>query len=243
MLLGRSAFSADSFDEMQRLVETVAAVAGIDRVSFAFSEQGDPTLRDAVFALRKPSVAEIIILPLIVPMESSFSSWLTHSLQRWTAVERNQWPAIRIAQPLGDAASLPALLAQLLVRDATVTLPVPEKPLPNASMIPRQKRRVLVCQGPACNSSGARGIWNHLRNEQRRLKLRTRGDGGTMTALSSCLGPCNLAPVLQVFPEGTYYCGIDETGIDRIVERHLIAGEIVDELAYRPTGRKQKLRP
>lgn len=58
----------------------------------------------------------------------------------------------------------------------------------------------------------------------------------------SCLGPCNLSPVLQVFPEGTYYGGVTEAVIDRIVEDHLIGGRIVSDFAYAPTGRKQRLR-
>lgn len=33
---------------------------------------------------------------------------------------------------------------------------------------------------------------------------------GLMSAKASCLGPCNLAPVMQVLPEGTYYGGLTE---------------------------------
>jgi len=99
-----------------------------------------------------------------------------------------------------------------------------------------------VCEGGACNSAGADAIWGHLRNQQERRKLRVTGDG-TMTAKSSCLGPCNLAPVLQVFPEGTYYGGITEHAVDRIITEHLLAGHVVEDFAYHPTGRKQRLRP
>jgi (2Fe-2S) ferredoxin len=67
------------------------------------------------------------------------------------------------------------------------------------------------------------------------------GDG-TMSAKSTCLGPCNLAPVLQVFPEGTYYGGVTEAAVDRIVTEHLLGGAVVDDFAYHPTGRKQVLR-
>jgi len=63
-----------------------------------------------------------------------------------------------------------------------------------------------------------------------------------MTARSTCLGPCNLAPVLQVFPEGTYYGGVTEDGIDRIIADHLLRDIVVDALAYAPTGNRQTLR-
>jgi (2Fe-2S) ferredoxin len=68
------------------------------------------------------------------------------------------------------------------------------------------------------------------------------GDG-TMTAKATCLGPCALAPVVQLFPEGTWYGGVTEAAVDRIVEEHLLGGRIVDAFAYQPTGRKQRLRP
>ena len=64
-----------------------------------------------------------------------------------------------------------------------------------------------------------------------------------MTAKSTCLGPCALAPVVQVFPEGTYYGGVTEGAIDRIVEEHLLGDRVVADFAYPPTGRKQRLRP
>jgi (2Fe-2S) ferredoxin len=63
-----------------------------------------------------------------------------------------------------------------------------------------------------------------------------------MTAKATCLGPCALAPVLQVFPEGTYHGGVTEAAIDRIAEEHLLGGRIVEAFAYHPTGRKQRLR-
>ncbi|WP_018430411.1 hypothetical protein [Hoeflea sp. 108] len=51
------------------------------------------------------------------------------------------------------------------------------------------------------------------------------------------------ASVIQVFPEGTYYGGVTEAAVDRIVSEHLLGGSIVDDFAYQPTGRKQTLRP
>lgn len=110
-----------------------------------------------------------------------------------------------------------------------------------AAIIPAQKRRVLVCQAGPCNHAGAGLVWGYLRNEQKRLDLRNAGEG-MMSARTSCLGPCNFAPVEQVFPEGTWYGGVDEAGIDRIVEMHLLQGEVVRELAYEQLPAKQTLR-
>ena len=109
------------------------------------------------------------------------------------------------------------------------------------TLLQKQKRRALVCMGAPCRAAGAAVVWGHLRNEQNRLALRTVGEG-MMSAKSSCLGPCSLAPVVQMWPEGTIYGGVDEGGIDRIVDRHVLKGEVVEALAYAPTGAKQRLR-
>ncbi len=84
-------------------------------------------------------------------------------------------------------------------REAVTIEKVTTPPALEGSVVPAQRRRVLVCQGGPCIRAGAEMIWGHLRNEQKRLSLRTAGDG-TMSAKTSCLGPCSLAPVLEVWP-------------------------------------------
>jgi (2Fe-2S) ferredoxin len=235
VLLAKSAFAAAPMWEMHRLAERIQRQRGAgETVVFAFSEQGTPALRDVLLSLRDSGHSEIVILPLVIPLEPSFSAWLGRTLQRWLADDPDNWPVIRIAAAPEDSPALDGLIGQLI--DGSAARPavaLSDKPLPDASLVPAQKRRVLVCQGGPCNAAGADVIWGHLRNEQERRKLRTVGEG-VMTAKSTCLGPCNLAPVLQVFPEGT--------GIDTIIDEHLLGGRIVAALAYAPTGRKQALR-
>jgi (2Fe-2S) ferredoxin len=84
-------------------------------------------------------------------------------------------------------------------------------------------------------------LWGHLRNAQARLDPRNVA-GGTMSAKTTCLGPCNLAPVMQVYPEGSYYCGVDAAMLDRIIEEHILGGEPVGDLVHEPLRRKQDLR-
>ncbi|MBB6468971.1 (2Fe-2S) ferredoxin [Aminobacter lissarensis] len=242
MLVAKSAFAASPYKQMQRLADLAATLPGVDHASFGFTEQGTPSLREALAALRQTNVSDILILPLMLPVEPSFTAWLVKSLRRWQAEDGAPWPSMRIAQGLAESPLLPVLMAELVAgADAATTVPPLEKLTPEGSLVPAQKRRVLVCQGGPCNASGADLIWGHLRNQQDRQKLRITGDG-TMTAKSTCLGPCNLAPVLQVFPEGTYYGGVTEAAIDRIVSEHLLGGVVVEDFAYQPTGRKQVLR-
>ncbi|MDP1841229.1 MAG: (2Fe-2S) ferredoxin domain-containing protein [Reyranella sp.] len=237
LLLARSATTGAALKDMERLRDHAAGLPGVGPVVFAFAEEGTPSLRDALGALIDAGHAAVLIAPIVVPAEPAFVTGLRKALQRWRGADERPWPEIRIA-PFPDRDLLDGL------GRAADTEPVvlsTEAGAAEGSVVPAQKRRVLVCLGAPCIRAGAETVWGHLRNEQKRLGLRTAGEG-TMSARTSCLGPCNLAPVVQVWPEGTLYGGIDEAGIDRIVEHHLQKGEIVEDLAYQPSGAKQTLR-
>lgn len=241
LLIAKSAFAASPHLEMRRLADLVAAFQPGATLRFAFTEQGTPSLREALSALLNEDVDNVVIVPLVLPMEPSFHIWLTGSLKRWKASDERPWPALSIARDIASSALMVPLIGNLLETSEELHVPPGKPPTMEGSLVPSQKRRVLVCAGGACNSAGADVIWNHLRNQQERRKLRVTGDG-TMTAKCTCLGPCNLAPVLQVFPEGTYYGGVTEEAVDRIITEHLFGGQAVEDFAYHPTGRKQRLR-
>jgi (2Fe-2S) ferredoxin len=226
---------------MARIAELVDRYDGVDRAVFAFSEQGRPSLRDALHDLLDGGYDTITILPLALPIEPGFRVWLTKSLKRWQHESGRSWPRMTMARDIGSSGLLPEVLAGLLSEEPEPLVPIRPEAVKEGSLVPPQKRRVLVCEGGPCNSAGADALWGHLRNEQERLKLRVAGDG-TMTCKTTCLGPCNLAPVLQVWPEGTFYGGVTEAAIDRIVSEHLLGGRVVEDFAYAPTGRKQRLR-
>jgi len=242
LLLGRSAISAVPIREMERLCVAVAALPGVSRAAFAFSEQGKPSLREVLEELIAAACRRILIVPLLLPAEPNFGAWLAKTLQRWHAADCRPWPEIRIAPLLADHPAMATMLSAVAVSGgAPLTMPAKAGGEAPASIVPEQKRCVLVCLGGPCHVAGSAVIWGYLRNEQERLSLRTVGKGA-VTARTSCLGPCALAPVVQVWPEGTFYGGVTEESIDRIVRDHLLGDMIVEEFAYRPTGRKQALR-
>lgn len=241
LLLARTATTAAPLREMERLRDRAASMPGIAAAVFAFSEEGTPSLRAALHELVATGLSPIVVVPIILPTAPSFEVWLRRTVQRWQAAGNAPWPEIRVAPFLGTQPLLEELLAAVIGSDETKPLDNGKGAATEGSIVPAQKRRVLVCMGGPCNAAGAGVVWGHLRNEQKRLSLRTTGDG-SMSAKTSCLGPCSLAPVLQVWPEGTLYGGVDESGVDRIIHDHLLGGEIVDDLAYQPTGSKQRLR-
>lgn len=238
LLLARSATTGAALKDMERLRDHAAGLPGVGPVVFAFAEEGTPSLRDALGILIEAGHPAVLIAPIVVPAEPALVTGLKKALQRWRGADTRPWPEIRIApfpdRDLLDGLGRAADTGPVLLDPAAVATA-------EGSIVPAQMRRVLVCLGAPCIRAGAETVWGHLRNEQKRLGLRTAGEG-TMSARTSCLGPCNLAPVVQVWPEGTLYGGIDEAGVDRVVEHHLLKGEIVEELAYGPTGAKQTLR-
>lgn len=241
LLLARSAISAPPLKEMERFRSLAAALPGVARALFAFSEQGSPSLRHAIDELVSEGCECVTIVPIQLPFEVSFQAWLTRTLTRWRGKDERPWPEIVVAPLLAsDDSTAVALQASLAGARAPLVLET-TKTAVEGSLIPAQRRRVLVCMGGPCNVAGAEVIWGHFRNEQDRLSLRTSGDG-CMSAKTSCLGPCNLAPVVQVWPEGTYYGGVDEAAVDRIIAEHILGGQPVEDHAYEPTGKKQFLR-
>ncbi len=242
ILLAKASITGASEREMAQLAQRTQAALGerFATVIHAFSEQGSPSLREALDLLTAEKADDITIVPLLLPMEPGFRSWITGAVQRWRRGAERVLPAVHLSAPPGDSLAVDALV-QGLLRQTPATVDAPAAALPAGSAVPPQLRRVLVCQGGPCNHAGAAQVWGHLRNEQKRLDLRNAG-AGMMSARTSCLGPCNLGPVVQVFPEGTWYGGVDEAGVDRIIASHLLAGEVVADLAYLPLPGKQTLR-
>lgn len=241
LLIAKSAFAAAPHADMAHMADLMARHDPKAVVRYAFTEQGTPSLKDSILALVEDDYTHLTIVPLVLPMEPSFQIWLEKVIQRWREESDRSWPQIAITAHFAKSSILVDMIGELLASATPLQQNVDVKTLAEGSLVPPQKRRVLVCHGGPCTAAGAEAIWCHLRNQQQKQKLRTTGDG-TMTAKSTCLGPCNLAPVVQVFPEGTYYGGVTEAAIDSIISEHLLGGKLVEAFAYHPTGRKQRLR-
>lgn len=47
---------------------------------------------------------------------------------------------------------------------------------------------------------------------------------------SGCLGICDLGPTLVIYPEGTFYVGVQKDDVKEIIQSHLINKTPVDRL-------------
>ncbi|MCL6638128.1 MAG: NADH-quinone oxidoreductase subunit NuoF [Firmicutes bacterium] len=94
------------------------------------------------------------------------------------------------------------------------------------------RAHVLVCGGAGCVSSNCRDVEKALVGAiagyglEREVKVIQTG----------CMGPCDLGPVIVVYPEGVFYRKVKPGDAAVIVEEHLLKGRVVSRLLYRSPG-------
>jgi (2Fe-2S) ferredoxin len=78
---------------------------------------------------------------------------------------------------------------------------------------------------PSCVTPATQDLFQHLASA-----LMKNGIMGTVPAIrTSCLNRCQMGPVMLVEPGHTMYTNLTKERIDRIVEEHIINGNIVEE--------------
>lgn len=91
-------------------------------------------------------------------------------------------------------------------------------------------RRVFVCIGPSCSDQKSRGILTEVKKQIERVELADQ----VHVYAATCLSHCSRAPVMQVYPEGTFYCNILPRDVRTIINEHVEKGNVVDHFAYDP---------
>ena len=93
------------------------------------------------------------------------------------------------------------------------------------------RKNVLICGGTGCTSSSSELLISTMKDE-----LAKRGmEKDVNVVRTGCFGLCALGPIMIVYPEGSFYSRIKVEDIPRIVEEHLVNGNVVKELLYDET--------
>ncbi|MCR5141660.1 MAG: NADH-quinone oxidoreductase subunit NuoF [Ruminococcus sp.] len=93
------------------------------------------------------------------------------------------------------------------------------------------RKQVLVCGGTGCTSSGSMKILDALNNELEATGIKDE----VLVVRTGCFGLCSLGPIVIVYPEGAFYAQATPEGIKRIVDEHLVKGEVCKDLLYKET--------
>ncbi|MDO5111843.1 MAG: NADH-quinone oxidoreductase subunit NuoF [Clostridia bacterium] len=89
--------------------------------------------------------------------------------------------------------------------------------------------QIMLCTGTGCSSSRS---WNIL--EKFKELVKARGiENEVLFVPTGCFGLCENGPIVIVYPEGAFYSHVKEEDVERIVDEHLIGGNIVTDLLYK----------
>ncbi len=92
-----------------------------------------------------------------------------------------------------------------------------------------RRLEVLVCSGTACISSGSPEVKASLARAVAKAGL----SGEVRILQTGCMGPCELGPLIMVYPEGTFYVRLTPEDTEEIVQEHLLKGRPVRRLLWK----------
>lgn len=99
--------------------------------------------------------------------------------------------------------------------------------------MPNYQYHVFCCSNhresgkKACGDQGSEALRDYMKQRVKALDIPS-----TRINNAGCLNECERGPVLVIYPEGIWYAYKTRDDIDRIIDEHLLQGNVVEALRF-----------